>query len=112
DGSFGALVALCCETDFVSRMPEFKELANNLAIHVGARKTLYKSREDIPANKLETEIYLAREEFKAKGMPEEKISKILPGKLEKFYEQVSLPDQYFVLNEEIKIKDVILEFSS
>jgi len=48
-GRIGAMVELNCETDFVSRTPEFKALAHNLAMQVAAMKPKYVDRSDMPA---------------------------------------------------------------
>jgi elongation factor Ts len=112
DGSVGVLVGLASETDFVARMPEFKELACNLAMHAAGKNALYGNRTDVPADMVEKEIALARKEFVSKGMNEEKISKILPGKMDKFYEQIVLLDQPYLLNDKLKVSDVLKEFSS
>jgi elongation factor Ts len=112
DGSMGIMVGLASETDFVSRMPEFKELANNLAMQAAGKNALYATRKNVPTDLVEKEISLAKKEFSSKGMNEEKISKILPGKMDKFYEQVVLLDQPFILNDKMKVSDIINEFSS
>lgn len=112
DGSIGVMVGLATETDFVARTLEFKALAHNLAMHAAGKNALYATRKDVPADLVEKEISLAKKEFLAKGMNEEKISKILPGKMDKFYEQIVLADQPYILNDKIKVSDLVKEFSS
>ena len=53
NGKIGVLVVLKCETDFVARNPEFKELAHNLALHIAAAAPEYLSEEDIPEEIIE-----------------------------------------------------------
>ncbi|MCD6410562.1 elongation factor Ts, partial [bacterium] len=53
NGKIGVLVVLKCETDFVARNPEFKELAHNLALHIAASMPEYLSEEDIPEEVIE-----------------------------------------------------------
>ncbi|MFN4189908.1 MAG: translation elongation factor Ts [Pseudothermotoga sp.] len=105
----GVLLELGCETDFVARMPEFKELAYNLAKHVAAMNPVYVTREDIPAEVLEKEkeIYLAQ--LKDSNKPQAVLEKIVQGKLEKFYEEVCLYDQKYIFDDTKTVKQVIDE---
>ncbi len=105
----GVLLELGCETDFVARMPEFKELAYNLAKHVAAMNPVYVTREEIPAEVLEKEkeIYLAQ--LKDSNKPQAVLEKIVQGKLEKFYEEVCLYDQKYIFDDTKTVKQVIDE---
>ncbi|MFN3282818.1 MAG: translation elongation factor Ts [Pseudothermotoga sp.] len=105
----GVLLELGCETDFVARMPEFKELAYNLAKHVAAMNPIYVTREDIPAEVLEKEkeIYLAQ--LKDSNKPQAVLEKIVQGKLEKFYEEVCLYDQKYIFDDTKTVRQVIDE---
>lgn len=105
----GVLLELGCETDFVARMPEFKELAYNLAKHVAAMNPVYVTREDIPAEVLEKEkeIYLAQ--LKDSNKPQAVLEKIVQGKLEKFYEEVCLYDQKYIFDDTKTVRQVIDE---
>jgi elongation factor Ts len=92
-----SVVELNCETDFVARGDEFKQMARDLAMHVAAMKPAYLSDEDVPEDVLEKEreIALAQlsEDQKAKA------AKILPGKIEKFLEANVLLRQIFIKDE-------------
>ncbi len=44
----GVMVEINCETDFVARTPEFKELAHNVALQISAMAPLYVSKDDMP----------------------------------------------------------------
>ncbi|HEY8542641.1 MAG TPA: translation elongation factor Ts [Pseudothermotoga sp.] len=105
----GVLLELGCETDFVARMPEFKELAYNLAKHVAAMNPTYVTREDVPADVIdkEKEIYLAQ--LKDSNKPQAVLEKIVQGKLEKFYEEVCLYDQKYIFDDTKTVKQVIDE---
>ncbi len=105
----GVLLELGCETDFVARMPEFKELAYNLAKHVAAMNPTYVTREDVPAEVVEKEkeIYLAQ--LKDSNKPQAVLEKIVQGKLEKFYEEVCLYDQKYIFDDTKTVKQVIDE---
>ena len=46
-GRIGAMVELNCETDFVAKTPEFKQLAHDLAMQIAAMSPLFVSKEDV-----------------------------------------------------------------
>ncbi|MBI4311995.1 MAG: translation elongation factor Ts [Chloroflexi bacterium] len=64
-GRIGAMVELNCETDFVSRTPDFKALAHNLAMQVAAMKPKYLDRSEMPAESAENpeEVCLLQQPF-------------------------------------------------
>jgi len=103
----GVLVELNCETDFVSRTADFKALAKELALHIAASNPLYVTIQQVPAEVVEKEKEIYKEQLK--GKPEEVMGKILDGKIAKYYEEVCLLEQPFVKNPDIKVKDLINE---
>ncbi|AEH50928.1 translation elongation factor Ts [Pseudothermotoga thermarum] len=109
-GKVGVLLELGCETDFVARMPEFKELAYNLAKHVAAMSPKYVTREDVPQEVIEKEKEIYRAQLKDSGKPESVVEKIVEGKLEKFFEDNCLYDQKYVFDEKKTVKELIDEF--
>ncbi len=109
NGKIGVLLELNCETDFVARTDEFKELAYNLAKQVAAMKPKWVSREDVPKEVIEKEKEIYREQLKDSGKPEHVIEKIIEGKLEKFFEEFCLLDQDYIFDDSKKVKDVITE---
>ncbi|MGI6523845.1 MAG: translation elongation factor Ts [Bdellovibrionota bacterium] len=94
----GVLLELNCETDFVARGEEFREIAHGIAMHIAAMNPPYVSKEDVPAQEIEKEkeILLATLNDKQKQMAD----KIIPGKLNKFYEDNVLLDQIYIKDEE------------
>lgn len=107
-----SIVELNCETDFVARGDEFKALAFDVAMQVAAMNPQYVTTEEVPAAVLEKE----KEILRAQLSPEQqaKADKILPGKLEKFYEDRVLLKQLFVKDESGKktVGDIINEYSA
>jgi elongation factor Ts len=87
----GVIVELNCETDFVARNPEFESLAKDLAMHIAWAKPKYVSREEVSKEDIDRET----EVFKGQLKPEQEkmADKILPGKLEKYFEEICLVDQ-------------------
>ena len=106
-----AIVELNCETDFVARGEEFKELARNIALHVAAMKPRYLTVEEIPASVIEKEKEIYIEQLSEKQRAN--ADKILPGKLEKFYEDSVLLKQLYVKDDSGKktVQDLIQEVS-
>jgi elongation factor Ts len=92
-GKIGVLVELNCESDFVARTNDFQSLLKEIALQVAAANPQYLRREDVPADILERERDIYREQMKSSGKPANVIDKIVEGKLGSFYEQVVLVDQ-------------------
>ncbi len=92
----GVLVSLACETDFVAKSPEFRDAANDIAMHVSWSKPSWLSREDVDAAEVAKEAELIEREAKAAGKPEAALPKIVEGRLEKFYRDNVLLEQEFV----------------
>ena len=85
-GKIGVLVEVNCESDFVARTDDFQNLAREIAMHIAAASPQYVKREDVPADVLERERSIYREQVKDK--PAQVIDKIVEGKLESFYAQM------------------------
>jgi elongation factor Ts len=92
-----SVVELNCETDFVGRGEEFRQLAKDLAMHVAAMKPRYLSVEDVPEQILEKEKEILMEQLTEDQ--KKKADKILPGKIEKFLESVVLLKQIYIKDE-------------
>ncbi len=108
-GKIGTMIEVNCETDFVARTDDFKQLAKDIAMHIAAAAPVYLSREDVPRDVLERE----KEIYKAQvaNKPPQIVEKIIEGKLEKFYTDFCLLDQIFIkdTDQKMKIKDLITE---
>lgn len=92
-----SVVELNCETDFVGRGDEFRQLAKDLAMHVAAMKPRYLSVEDVPEQILEKEKEILMEQLNDEQ--KKKADRILPGKVEKFLEGVVLLKQIYIKDE-------------
>ena len=106
----GVLVEINCETDFVARNEEFQELVKNVAMHIAAANPKYVSSEEIPAEVLDEEKAIVREQFKDSKKPAEVVEKIVQGKLGKFYEEVCLLDQPFIKDDKITIRQLVQSY--
>jgi elongation factor Ts len=93
----GVLVDVNCETDFAARSDLFKAFVNNVALHIAAAGPEYLAPEDVPAEVLEKEREVMREQMVDSGKPAEMVEKIIDGKLRKYYEENCLLEQTFAL---------------
>jgi len=105
----GVLLELRCETDFVARNEDFKNLAHDLAMQVAAFNPLYVKEDEIPQEILEKEREIYREQFAASGKPKEILDKMIEGKLGKFKEGICLLKQPFAKDQNKKVEDIIKE---
>jgi elongation factor Ts len=105
----GVLVEVNCETDFVANTEEFNNLAHDIAMHIAASSPLYVKKEDIPAEVIDKEMDIYREQARAQGKPEAILDKIAQGKLGKYYSEVCLIDQPFVKDPDKTIEGLLTE---
>lgn len=103
----GAMLELQCETDFVARTEDFKALAHEMAMQIVAMSPEYLSPEQVPAEVIEHEKEVYREQLRAENKPEEMIEKILVGKVNKYFEEVCLLKQAYIKDDKMKVEDVI-----
>lgn len=109
EGRIGVLLELNCETDFVAKTDQFKNLASDIAMHIAATNPKYLSREEVSAEDIakEQEVYSAQ--LKNEGKPEAMIEKILEGKMSKYYGEVCLLEQSFIKDEDKTITQLLTE---
>lgn len=108
-GRIGVIAEVNCETDFVARLPEFKEFAHQVAMQIAAMAPKYSTMDDIPA-----EAYQAKKEEllasdSLKGKPAEMAEKIVEGQLKKHFAEQVLSEQAFVLDDSKTVGDLIKE---
>jgi len=107
EGKLGVLVEVNCESDFVARNDEFKELAKNIAMQIAAANPRFVSSADIPEAELEQEKEIIRAQLQDVKKPPQIIEKIVEGKLKKFYEEVCLLDQPYIRDDKQTIQQII-----
>jgi elongation factor Ts len=112
DGKLGVLVEVNCETDFVARTDDFKELCREVAMQIAAAQPLYVNREEVPADLLEKEKALLREQTLAEGKPEQMVDKIVEGRISKYYQENCLMDQAWIKDDKGKltINDLVKQY--
>ncbi len=106
-GKIGVLVEVNCESDFVARTEDFKELVHDIAMHIAASDPKFIRKEDVTpeAYAREKDIYLAQ--AKASGKPDHIAEKMVEGKMGKFYEEVCLYEQPFIKDQTVSISQLI-----
>ncbi len=105
----GVLLELNCETDFVAKNEEFRELARNLCLQIAAANPSYLREEDVPAEIVEEEKEFLRRQAVNEGKPEHVVEKIIEGRIKKFYQENCLLQQLYVKDEEKTINDLIID---
>jgi elongation factor Ts len=109
NGKVGVLVELNCETDFVARTPEFKELAHNIALHVASAqpRALAVSPEDIPQEAVAEERAIAEKQAAEMGKPENITQRIVEGRVNKFVSERALLTQPYVKDPDKTVGDLL-----
>ena len=108
-GRIGVVIEVNCETDFVARLDDFKELAHQLAMQVAAMAPQYVSEADIPAeeyDRVKAEL-LASEDLQKK--PENMREQIVEGQLKKHFADKVLMSQTYILDDSMTVEGRIKE---
>lgn len=103
----GVLLDVRCETDFVAKGPDFKNLAHELCLQVAAMKPLFVKEEEIPVEFLDGETRIYKEQIKDSGKPENIVNQILEGKLNKYKADICLLSQTWIKDDTKTIKNLI-----
>jgi elongation factor Ts len=106
-GKIGVLVEVNCESDFVARTDDFKELVHDIAMHIAASDPKFVRKEDVTSEAYEREKDIYRAQAAATGKPPQVVEKIVEGKMGKFYEEVCLYEQPFIKDQTISIHQLI-----
>ena len=95
----GVVVEVNCETDFVARLPEFKEFAHQIAMQIAAMNPKYSTMEDVPADVLEAKKAELLESDSLKSKPAEMAEKIVEGQIKKHFAEQVLFEQAYILDD-------------
>ena len=106
DNRLGAIIEVNCETSFVAKTDEFKNLAHNLAMQVASMNPLYVSEADIPADKLEEAKTEAEKTLTGKE-PEDKKAMIIENKVKKSFADKVLMAQPYILDDTKTVEQYI-----
>jgi len=106
-GKIGVLLEVNCESDFVARTEDFKELIHDIAMHIAASDPKFVRKEDVTPDAYEREKDIYRSQAAATGKPPQVVEKIVEGKMSKFYEEVCLYEQPFIKDQTVSIAQLI-----
>ncbi len=106
-GKLGVLIEINCETDFCAKSEAFQALVKELAMQVAAANPRCVRREDLSPAVVEQErqIYASQ----AEGKPAAVVTKIVDGKIEKFYKEACLLEQAYVRDPNKTVNDLLGE---
>ncbi|MCK5332638.1 translation elongation factor Ts [Candidatus Parcubacteria bacterium] len=109
NGKVGVLVEIVCETDFVAKNDEFRELAHDLAMHVAASNPRYIDYKEIDPSEINDKKSEFEEEVKKENKPDNIAEKIVEGKVKKYFDAFCFTTQSFVKNPDITIEQLLTE---
>jgi len=108
-GRVGVMVEVNCETDFVARAEQFRNLAHEIALQIAASSPKYVKADEIPVAELEHEAGIARARAIEEGKPENVMAKIVEGRVEKYKDEVCLMRQTYIRDESLTVEKLILQ---
>lgn len=103
----GVVVEVNCETDFVARLPEFREFAHQMAMQIAAMSPVYPTMEDVPADVMAAKKVELLESDALKSKPAEMAEKIVEGQLKKHFAEQVLAEQVFILDDSMTVGERI-----
>lgn len=109
NGRVGVMVEVNCETDFVARSEQFRNLAHEIALQIAAGAPQYVREGEIPQSVLEHESEIARARAKEEGKPDAVAEKIVAGRLDKFKDEVVLLRQAYIRDENVKVEQLVMQ---
>ncbi|MGI6678528.1 MAG: translation elongation factor Ts [Dehalobacterium sp.] len=108
-GRIGVLVEVNCETDFVAKNDDFRQLCKDIAMQVAAAKPEFIRREEIAEEIIAKEKEIIRAQALNEGKPEKVVDKMVEGRIEKYYKEVCLLEQPFIKDPDMTVLDLINE---
>ncbi|HJQ19531.1 MAG TPA: translation elongation factor Ts [Gemmatimonadaceae bacterium] len=113
NGKVAAMVEVNCETDFVARTDEFKSLAKSIAEHIAGAPTppIAVDKDQVPADKIEQERRIFVDQVKQSGKPDNLVDKIVAGKVDAFYKDITLLNQPWIRDDKKTIGELVKEVS-
>lgn len=109
NGKIGVLLEVNCETDFVAKSDQFKELCHDISMHIAASKPEVVRVEEVDAEKLEKERAIFKAQAINEGKPEKIAEKMVEGRIKKYYKDVVLMEQEFVKDPSKTIATLVSE---
>jgi elongation factor Ts len=109
DGSIGSYVHANNRVGVIvaSDVAGVEDALKNIAMHAAAMNPKYLNEESVPADVIEKEREIAKEQLLKEGKPEHILEKILPGKIKRFMQDNTLENQKFVMDDKVTVKDYL-----
>ncbi len=107
NGKIAVLVELRCEKEATQTVPEFTELARNLAMQIAAASPLAVSADNLDPELIEREREVYRQKAREEGKPDNIVEKIAEGAIKKYCKEVCLLDQPYIRDDKVAIHDLI-----
>lgn len=108
-GRVGVLVEVNCETDFVAKTDQFRAFVKDIAMQIAAVNPMYVRREEVPADAIEKEKEILRNQALNEGKPEKIVDKMVEGRIAKYYEENCLMEQSFIKDPDKTISTIVNE---
>jgi len=108
-GRIGVLVEVNIETDFAAKNPDFRAFVNDVAMQIAASSPLYVQREDVPAEVVEKEKEILKQQAMNEGKPANIAEKMVIGRVDKFFKQICLLEQPFIKDTDKTVQDIVNE---
>ncbi len=106
-GKVGVLIEVNCESDFVAKSDQFSDFVKDVTMHIAASAPEFVSREEVPADVIDKEKAILKEQALASGKPENIVDKMVEGRIGKFFEERCLLDQAFVKDTDKTIQNLL-----
>ncbi len=108
-GRVGVLIEVNIETDFAAKNEDFRTFVKELGMQIAAMNPRWVSKEEVPADALEKEREIVRNQALNEGKPEKIVDKIVEGRLSKFYDENCLLEQSFIKDDSKKVREVLTQ---
>lgn len=108
-GKVGVLLEVNCETDFVARGEQFKELVHDIALQIAASNPLYVTKEEVPADVIEKEKEILKAQALEEGKPAAIVEKMVEGRIKTYYDENCLLCQKYVKDPSKTIEQLVIE---
>ena len=112
NGKIGVLVELNCETDFVARTDDFRQLAKDLSLHIASAAPMAVRIEDLPSEVIDSERRIYEAQVAEEKKPDAVRVKIVEGRIRKFYEERVLLEQKFVKDDSVTVGDLVKQLAA
>jgi elongation factor Ts len=106
----GVMVELNCETDFVAKGDAFRQLANDIAMHIAAMRPAVISEDEVDPDQLTAEREFAEKRARDEGKPDHIIDKIVEGRINAFFKERVLLNQAYVRDDKRTVRQLLEEF--